>query len=198
LFSYLSWWEVVVGNREKAKELARRALELNSDRVGAAFALAAAGEVEEAEQIAVAVAEKRPKATLLHGRNLPVVRANIELWKGNHEKAIEILRPAKRFEVAYGACLLTRGRAFLALERGEEAAVEFQKILDHRGVTGRWIEYPLAHLGLARAKVLMGDEAGARESYEGFLEMWSDADPDIPILIEAKAEYERLTASPPN
>jgi hypothetical protein len=65
-------------------------------------------------------------------------------------------------------------------------------MLDHRGLTGLWIEYPLAHLGLARAKVLIGDEVGARKSYEDFLEMWKDADPDVPILIEAKAEYEKL------
>jgi tetratricopeptide (TPR) repeat protein len=192
LFNYLSWWEVVFGNLDRAKNYARRALEISSDNVAAAFALAAAGELEEAERIAVELAEKRPKATLLHGRDIPTIRSNIELWRGNPEKAIEILRPAKRFEVTNSSCILTRGRAFLALKRGEEAAAEFQKILDHRGITGLHGEYPVAIVELARAKALMGDEAGARKSYEEFLTLWKNADPDVPILQEAKAEYDKL------
>jgi tetratricopeptide (TPR) repeat protein len=192
-----AWWESVNGCYEQAQAYARRALKLapsgRASRVGAASALAATGSTQEAEAIADSVSEKFPQSTLWHGRDLPTVQANIELWKGNPEKATEILRPAERFEVTHSSCILTRGRAFLALKRGEEAAAEFQKILDHRGITGFHGEYPVAIVELARAKALMGDEAGARKSYEEFLEMWKDADPDVPILIEAKAEYEKLT-----
>ena len=102
------------------------------------------------------------------------------------------MKPAKRYEFTVASCILTRGRTYLALKRGEEAAAEFQKILDHRGITGMWVEYPAAMVGLARAKVLMGDEAGARKSYQDFLAMWKGADPDIPLLQEAKSEYAKL------
>jgi tetratricopeptide (TPR) repeat protein len=192
-----AWWESITGCYEQAQVYARKALEIapsdRSPRQYAAFALAATGATEEAEKIVASVSEEAPESTLWHGRDLPTVQANIELWKGNPEKAVELLRPAKRFEVSGSACILTRGRAFLALKRGEEAATEFQKILDHRGITGMVMEYPAAIVGLARAKVLMSDETGARKSYEEFLTMWKDADTDVPLLKEAKAEYERLT-----
>ena len=102
------------------------------------------------------------------------------------------MRPARRFEVTVPSCIYTRGRAFLALKQGDEAASEFQKILDHRGITGMWMAYPASIVGLARAQVLMGDEAGARKSYKDFLTLWKDADPNVPLLQEAKAEYEKL------
>ena len=82
-----------------------------------------------------------------------------------------------------------RGKAYLRLKRGAEAAAEFQKILDHRGWGPISYLYPLAHLGLARAAALTGDVAGSRKAYQDFLTMWKDADADLPILIEAKKEY---------
>jgi len=90
------------------------------------------------------------------------------------------------------ASVFMRGRTLLALERGEEASADFQMIIDDPATGAISVHQPLSHLGLARAKVLMGDEAGARKSYEDFLGIWKDADPDIPILQEAKAEYEKL------
>jgi tetratricopeptide (TPR) repeat protein len=191
-----AWWESVTGCSEQAQLYARKALEIAPSgrfpRRFAAWALAATGATEEAEQIAATVSEEYPQSTLWHGWELPTVEANIELWNGNPETAVELLRSAKRFEVSGRACIYTRGRAFLALKQGEEAAAEFQKILDHRGITGMSMAFPAAIVGLARSKVLMGDEAGARKSYEEFLEMWKDADPDVPLLQEAKAEYEKL------
>ncbi|HET6889957.1 MAG TPA: hypothetical protein VFH31_02550, partial [Pyrinomonadaceae bacterium] len=91
------------------------------------------------------------------------------------------------FPVAY-----LRGQAYLAEQKGAEAAAQFQEILDHRGWSALSYFYPLAHVGLARAAVLQGDIAKARKAYQDFFVLWKDADPDTPILIEAKKEYEKL------
>ncbi len=85
-----------------------------------------------------------------------------------------------------------RGQAYLNLKKGNEAAAEFQMILDHRGWAALSYYYPLACVGLARAAVLQGDTVKARKAYQDFFAQWKDADPDIPILIEAKKEYEKL------
>jgi eukaryotic-like serine/threonine-protein kinase len=85
-----------------------------------------------------------------------------------------------------------RGKAYLAAHQGNEAAAEFQKILDHRGIVGNEPIGTLAHLGLARAYALQGGTTRARTAYQDFLTLWKDADPDIPILKEAKAEYAKL------
>jgi len=104
------------------------------------------------------------------------------------------LRTAEKYERAFRwrPVLWTKGEALLALGRGDEAAAAFQKILDHPGVFSEQIEYSLAHLGLGRAKVLMGDEAAGRKHYQDFFALWKDADLDIPILLKARAEYQRL------
>jgi hypothetical protein len=93
---------------------------------------------------------------------------------------------------AGAACVLMKGRVLLALDRGEEAVEVFQMILDNHFVSPFSLFVPLSQVGLARAKVLMGDEAAARKSYQEFLALWKDADEDIPILKEAKAEYAEL------
>jgi tetratricopeptide (TPR) repeat protein len=85
-----------------------------------------------------------------------------------------------------------RGQAYLMLYNGSAAAAEFQKMIDHRGIVLNFPLGALAHLGLARAYALAGDTAKARTAYQDFLTLWKDADPDIPILQQAKAEYARL------
>ena len=85
-----------------------------------------------------------------------------------------------------------RGHAYLLLRQGNEAAAEFQKILEHRGIVLNFPLGALAHIGLARAGVLAGDTVKARKAYQDFFALWKDADPDIPILREARAEYARL------
>jgi predicted Zn-dependent protease len=80
----------------------------------------------------------------------------------------------------------------LKLKKGQEAAAEFQRVLDHRGVDPAGLEYPLSYLGLARAYALQGDSAKSRTAYQDFFALWKDADPNIPILREAKAEYAKL------
>jgi tetratricopeptide (TPR) repeat protein len=193
-----AWWESITGSSRQAQDYSRSALDIAPSgrytRQPAAFALAAAGATEEAEEIAASVSAEFPQSTLWHGRGLPTIEANMELWKKSPAKAVEILGPAKRFEVVRGACIYTRGRAYLALKQGEAAAAEFQKILDHPGITRLSMEYPLAHLGLGRAKGLMGEKIAARKHYQDFFALWKDANPDIPVLIEAKAEYEKLLA----
>ena len=123
---------------------------------------------------------------------LPAIRAAIELRRGNAAQAIQLLE-ALRYEAAAEFWPQNlRGMAFLTLKRGREAAAEFQKILDHRGEALVSPLYPLAHLGIARALALSGDTAKGRKAYQDFFVLWKDADADLPILIEAKKEYEKL------
>jgi predicted Zn-dependent protease len=138
-------------------------------------------------------AKRYPKATRLNDLWLPTIRAVIEQQRGNAPQAIELLQPASRYEaVAEFWPQHLRGQAYLKLGRGAEAAAEFQKILDHRGEAPLSALYPLAHLGLARASALTGDTAKSRKAYQDFLALWKDADADLPILIEAKKEYEKM------
>jgi ATP/maltotriose-dependent transcriptional regulator MalT len=130
---------------------------------------------------------------------LPTIRAAVEFSRGNPLRAIELLRPVTAYELASPYTpevpllpVYVRGEAHLALRQGNEAAAEFQKILDHPGIVLNCPLGALAHLGLARAYALSGDMAKARSKYQDFLTLWKDADPDIPILKQAKAEYARL------
>lgn len=124
---------------------------------------------------------------------LPAIRAAIKIRRNNSAQAIQLLQSASRYDrtgVYWPEYL--RGQAYLAQHAGAEAAAEFQKILDRRGLAPTSVLYPLAHLGLARAAALQGDTTKARKAYQDFLALWRDADPDLPVLIEAKKEYQRL------
>lgn len=124
---------------------------------------------------------------------LPLLAALTALNRKDAPKAIELLSPVpyeSRF--AYSPNSYYRGLAYLANHQGHEAAVEFQRILDHRGVVGNWIEGALARLGLARGHALSGDTAKSRAAYNDFFTLWKDADPDIPVLQQAKTEFLRL------
>lgn len=160
---------------------------------GAAFSLALCGETGEAQKLADELAGRYPKATLVNVIYLPVIRAAIELQRGHADRAVELLEVVTPYEsaAAWWPNYL-RGQAYLRLKQGDAAAVEFQKILDHRG----WglptsIFYQLAHLGLARAAALSGEGAKARQAYQDFFAAWKDADTDLPVLIEAKREFNR-------
>jgi tetratricopeptide (TPR) repeat protein len=126
----------------------------------------------------------------------PLTRATIELQRGAPARAIELLQPAIPYEASPISSLFRpnwiRGRAYLQLKQGAEAAAEFQKIIDHRGWDVPSPLWPLAHLGLARAAVFQGDTTKAKRMYDEFFRLWKDADADLPELIEAKKEYERL------
>ena len=134
-----------------------------------------------------------PKNTFWNAVSAPLYRAQIALHGANAVQAIELLESARRFESSgnFGPQYV-RGQAYLKLNKGAEAAAEFQKILSHRGWSVRGVLYPLAYVGLARGAVLQGDTAKARKAYQGFFALWKAADPDNPILIEAKREYEKL------
>jgi hypothetical protein len=126
---------------------------------------------------------------------VPMVRASIELRRGHPERALEQLRIAAPYEQGFAAALgptYLRGQSYLMQESGPQAVEEFQRILDHRGVDPFSPFYAVASLGLARARALCPDLAGSREAYEQFLAQWADADPDIPVLRQARSEYARV------
>jgi len=163
--------------------------------VRAAQALALAGDVTGAEKLADESNKQLPLDTGVQLYWLPMVRANVALDLHNPGKAIELLRIVSPYELGFFGYLnpiYTRGQAYLMLRNGRAAAAEFQKIIDHRGVVWAFPLGALAHLGLARAYALQGDTAGSRAAYQDFLTLWKDADPDIPILRQAKAEYAKL------
>jgi eukaryotic-like serine/threonine-protein kinase len=194
--------EAQFGNVVRARERAREALGMvhSADSYGiAGQALAFSGDFRQAQAAADELNRRFPKDTLVQSLSIPVIRAAIEVERGDPRAAIESLRQATPYEMAglrwykvpYAA-IYVRGLACLRAKQGHEAVAEFQKILDHPGV---WPVSPLralAVLGLARGYVLAGDAAAARKSYQDFLALWKDADPDIPILREAKAEYAKL------
>ncbi len=161
--------------------------------VAAGNALATCGEISQAQTIIDELVKRFPNDTLLNKIQMPLVRARIELQRGNPAQAIQLLETTGIYE---GAALFPiaylRGQSYLNQQSGTEAAAEFQKILDHRSWQTASPLYPLAHLGLARAAALSGDTTKASKAYQDFFALWRDADPDIPILQEARREYEKL------
>ena len=160
-----------------------------------AVALAMTGDVSRAQAIADDLGRRFPDDTLLHQVSIPCVRALIELNRKNPDAAIQSMQAATPYELGAAQGLFpiyVRGLAYLQAKRGAEAAAEFQKIVDHRGIAPTAPEHSLAKLGLGRAYVMTGDTAKARAAYQDFLALWKDADPDIAILKEAKAEYGTL------
>jgi len=162
--------------------------------LSAAPAFALAADFARAEQLVERLAKDLPAAIPLHRIIIPNVRSLELIDQEDPLAALERLRTAEKYELAFrwGPVLWMKGEALLALGRGDDAAAAFQKILDHPGVFSEEIEYSLAHLGLGRAKVLMGDEAAARKNYQDFFALWKDADPDIPTLLKARVEYQKL------
>jgi tetratricopeptide (TPR) repeat protein len=190
--------EAELGNSGLARERAAVALELAPRATRAQIlsgeALAVCGRTDQALALADDLSKRFPQNTLLIEGAVPLIRASVEIERGNAQAAIALLQSAKPYEYGEGfLSLYLRGKAHLRARAGREAAAEFQKVLDHRGATWVWpVLYPLAQLGLARAYALAGDAAQSRKTYQDFLALWKDADPDIPILREAKAEYSKL------
>jgi tetratricopeptide (TPR) repeat protein len=166
-----------------------------------ALILARVGDETLAHKYVDKLSQEFAKDTMLQGYWLPTIRAVLELNRGNTEKAIELLQVASRYETGqpypfqyFGTMhpVYVRGQTYLKAAQGQNAAKEFQKLLDHRGIL---VNYPfgaLAHLQLGRAYAMQGDTAKAKAAYQDFLTLWKDADPDIPIFIAAKAEYAKL------
>ena len=202
VLSHTALGDAETGNFVRARQAAEQALSAGSNSTNkrlVALILARAGAVDEAESIAKSLDREFPLNTLLQNFELPAIRAAIELQKGQAVRAIEVLRPAlphdfampkDEFEMLYPAYL--RGLAYLQLGRGREAAAEFQKMVEHRVLAQDFVIAPLSHLQLGRAQAMAGDKEAARKSYQDFLTLWKDADPDIPIYQQAKAEYAKL------
>lgn len=184
------------GNCAPVSGIVTSALALSREQanlVAAANALAACGQSAAAQASIAEVTKAFPQDTLLNTISIPIARAQLELNRGNPAQVIQLLDAAKKYEVAgeFWPSYL-RGQAYLKLGNGEQATAEFKAILDHRGWYPVSPLYPLAKLGAARAAVLSGDKVKALMYYQDFFTLWRDADPRLPILIEAKAEYEKL------
>jgi len=192
--------EALFGNKEEARQQASAALRLSSGRAvqyGAALALASAGETVRAQALADDLAKRFPEDTIVRFNYLPTLRGQLALSRDDAPKAIETLEAAAPYElgdIGIGTLfpIYFRGFAYLAARRGSEAAAEFRRILDRPGIVSNSPIGPLARLQMARAYVLQGDTAKARAAYLDFLTLWKDADPNVPILKQAKAEYARL------
>ncbi len=184
------------GNASTAKDLAASSSALAHGRGNmVSVALAMAGDASRAEAIVDDLGRRFPDDTLLHQVSIPCVRGLIDLNRKAPEKVIQALQAATPYELGAVQGLFpiyVRGLAYLQAKRGAEAAAEFQKIVDHRGIAPTVPEHSLAKLGLGRAYVMTGDTAKARAAYQDFFALWKDADPNVPILKEAKAEYEQL------
>jgi predicted Zn-dependent protease len=185
-----------VGDAAGARKEAVAALELGKSRyftMGVALDLARAGDAGRAESMANETVKTYPSDTAIREYYLPLIRAEIEMDRNNPGKALEILQAASAYElVRYLVIPNERGQAYLLEHKGNEAAAEFQKLLDHRGAVGISIGGVLAHLQLGRAYAQSGDAAKARTAYQDFFALWKDADPGIPVLQQAKAEYAKL------
>jgi eukaryotic-like serine/threonine-protein kinase len=197
--------EALFGNVEAARQNAAAAIALapgsRDAEAQAALAYALAGDAAHAKSLADDLAKRCSQDTVVQSVWLPTIRAQIETSRKNPAQSIELLQTAAPHELgmlsgsAANSCLYpvyVRAETYLSAQQGPAAAAEFQKILDHRGLLWNCATGALAHLGLARAYALQSDAAKAKAAYQDFLALWRDADPDIPILKEAKAEYAKL------
>jgi eukaryotic-like serine/threonine-protein kinase len=197
--------ESELGNFEQARQEVKVGLAIASARDAqtiAGLTLACAGDSTNAHTLADDLQKQFPASTMLNHYWLPVVRAYAEIRRGHPAQALKLLEDATPYDLGFpepqfseGGLLYppyVRGQAYLALHQGKEAAAEFQKFIDHRTIVANSPLASLARLGLARAYVLQGDSAKARATYQDFLALWKDADPDIPVFKQAKSEYAKL------
>ena len=195
--------EAEFGNTAAAKQGVGAALALAPGRdvkLFAALTLARSGETARAKAIVEELEKNYPSDTMLKVYWLPTIKAAMELNANNSTQATMLLEAAAPYELGEPSQfqlgtmypVYIRGEAQLLAHNGAAAATEFQKFLDHRGVTINFPLGALAHLQIGRAYAMQGDTAKARAAYQDFLGLWKDADPDIPILIAAKAEYAKL------
>ena len=201
--AYAALHEGELGNSAEASKQADAALSLapgRDVRVLAAMALACAGKTAEATKLADSLNQEFPLDTLMQSYVLPTIRGLLALDRGPGERALKLLEATSGYEFASPQAftntqppvfpIYLRGQAYLKARQGQLAAAEFQKM-----IAFRWMNYPLAalaRLGLGRAYSMQNDTAKAKAAYQDFLTLWKDADPDIPILKQAKAEYAKL------
>jgi DNA-binding winged helix-turn-helix (wHTH) protein len=202
------WWLVLsalqdaeVGKDVQARRYESKAAGSSLDRNGEitlALALARSGQTAEAGKLADQASADRPEDTLVQHYFIPTIRAAIKLRQHDPVAAIDLLRASAKYDLAFTGLVdsvypaYIRGLAYLDLGDGRSAAAQFQKLIDNPGFSVRHVTGPLAWLQLGRAQQVMGDEAAARKSYENFMDLWKNADPDIPIYQQAKVEYANL------
>jgi tetratricopeptide (TPR) repeat protein/predicted Ser/Thr protein kinase len=196
--------EALFGYGSEAKQLAAAAVALSNGRdvqYGAALAFAIAGDSEQTVKLGNDLAQRFPADTIVQFNYLPTLRAQLALDHGDGAKALAALQAAAPYELGMGGSsnfstnlcpVYVRGQAYLLTRQGDQAAGEFQEVLDRRGVVVNAPIGALAHLGVARAFALSGDATKARAAYDDFFTLWKEADPNIPILQRAKAEYAKL------
>jgi predicted Zn-dependent protease len=198
--------EAFFGYAPVAKRKALAALALSRDReveYGAAVALALSGDTSQSRTLTNDLERRFPEDTSVRFNYLPTLRALLTLERREPAKAIEQLQIAIPYELGaprslvhgrFGALypIYVRGEAYLVEKKGTEAAAEFQKILDHRGIVVSDPVGAVARLQLGRAYALSGDTTKAKRAYQDFFTLWKDADPDIQILKQAKVEYAKL------
>ena len=194
--------EAEIGNAAYARAGASGALKLSQGpdvKVAAALSFARIGDISQAKALAEELETTFPTNTMLKLYWLPTINATIELNRRNSSQALLDLEPSAPCELGGAGAFInylypvyTRGQAYLLGRNGTAAAAEFQKMLDHSGVVQNFVTGSLAHLQIGRAYTISGDTAKAKAAYEEFFILWKDADPDIPIYKQAKAEYAKL------
>ena len=195
-------WEAEFGNIASARHNVEVALALSSGRnvkMWAALALARVGDVSRAQALAAELERSNPTYTMLNVLWLPTIKAAIELAQANASDALMSLQTTSPYELSNNLNLLPaylRGQAYLLAHDGAGAVAEFQKVLDHRGIVRNAVSGALVRLQIARAYAMSAQAAKARAEYEDFLTSWKEADPEIPILRQAKREYAKLLMVP--
>ena len=194
----LAFRQAFFGKCAEAKSNADTALGLHKGKIniiGATLLYAECGDVTRSLGLLDEALKLYPKDTPITVMMAPVIRARVEKTRGNSAETVRLLESVRRYDLGlisgtYNNYL--RGQAYLDQRRGHEAAAEFQKIIDHRGVDTLSEIHPLAHLQLARALAIIGDAGKSRNAYQDFFALWKNADADLPVLIQAKKEYEKL------
>jgi eukaryotic-like serine/threonine-protein kinase len=194
--------EAELGNMAAARQGVAAALALSPGRdvkIAAALTLARIGDAPRSRALVEELGKTYPTYTLMKLYWLPTINAAIEVGKNNPSQALVDLEPAAPYELGgtvypinYVYPAYVRGQAYLLAHNGTAAATEFQKLLDHRGIVVNFVTGALARLQMGRGYAMAGDSTKAKVAYQDFLTLWKDADPDIPILKEAKAEYAKL------
>lgn len=181
--------DALAGNCQSARRLGRPAL-----------ALALCGETARAEKLAAETSKKFPNGTIWNAIQLPEIEAEIALHVNDAGRGVDLMTVSVPYERAYPDAVYVRGLVYLHMKKGAEAAAEFRKIADHEGASwgATWVHpywgqyYALSYLGMARGEMLAGQVAQARAAYEKFFALWKTADPDLPVLRQARAEYAKL------
>ena len=189
---------LLVGKCDKAKDNAKASLALFRGQIGlgaSAMIFAACGDASQAEQLLEFARANHPKNTIISSMLVPMLRAAIEKNRGNTAEAVRLLESVRAYDFGRVTGLGTtymRGNLYLEQRMAKEAAAEFKKVIDSTGIDPTSPAHALSHIGLARAAAVNGDTAAARKSYQDFFAVWKDADQDLPVLVQAKKEYEQL------